>query len=641
MNKRILAVTVMLASVVVTSVCLGAEPAIKPASILKVIPSGASYYAVNDVSKTALDVEKFLNDIGVGPMLGIGQMRPGDGRAPRSMLLDMLKTQLKLGKGFDPAGGAAVVMLDPSSVGADLIKRIDAARGKNPKPVDYFNAAKFNELVVVVLPGRLEGLFVGVERAADGKLSVMNLNGKKVFACQKGQYVIISPTKKAVVAVQNAKRNATADLSKDELDMVGRGNVIGRYNGTPFRSFLTAFLNDAEKTLKKEFDPATAAGLGVYVSIARGLITQLDSVTVAMRLGRDGINIDSISATRVGSTAAEVMQAESGKSGGAKVLDSLPSMPYVIAVGVKGWMDNKALSMAMLDLSQNLMGTKAMVDIDKKTKARLKANNEKMAGMVTGIQVVIGGAPQGKGMVTMGYVIRCKDSTKYRKATAENIALSKSVLKKMNPVGDMNYVQSAETIDGLSIDAVDITMDARLFGPEAMNKAFKMALGEEKFRMRIVTPDSKTMVMTIGGSKTFLRKALQVAVGAGPIPKMPGTIAVMKHLPKDSTIVSLFNLTNLLDVVRTGMLEAEAPARYVAMVPALKCKTPVAFGAKAKGTTLRTGLFIPKPLVKESVEAVMRTIARFQEEAMKRQREMERALEESDRGAAPPGNGDF
>lgn len=638
MNNRMLAVIVMLTSAVVASAGLGAEPAVKPASIFKVIPAGASYYAVNDIGKTAADVEKFLNDIGVGPMLGIGQKRPGDGRAPRSVLLDMLKTKLKLGKGFNAAGGAAVVMLDPSSVGVDLVRRLEAARKKDPQNVNDFGALRFEELLAFVVPGKIEGLFADVERTAEGKLSVMKRNGKKFYGCQKGQYVILSPTKKAVLAILNAKKNAAADLSKDELDLAGRSNVIGRYNNTAFRPLLARILDDADKALKKGLDPVTAAGLGVYVSIARGLVAQLDSVTVGLRLGRDGLNIDSISATRVGSTAAEVMQAESDKSGGAKVLDSVPSMPYVVAVGVKGWTDNKTLSTAMLDLSRNLMGAKSVLNVDEKTKARMKALQAKMAGMVTAMQIVIGGAPQGKGMVTMAYVIRCKDSAKYRKATSENIALSKAALKGVNPLAAMDYVQNAETIDGLSIDAVDITMANAIFGSEAMAKAFKMILGEEKIRMRIATPDTKTLVMTLGGSKTFLRKALQAASGAGPIPKMSGTIAAMKHLPKDSTIVSLFHLTNLLDVIRTGMLEGEAPAKYAAMVPALKCQTPVAFGAKAKGTALHTGLFIPKVLVKESVEAVMATIARVQQEM---QRELKRAMEEMDDGVAPPGNGDF
>jgi hypothetical protein len=41
----------------------------------------------------------------------------------------------------------------------------------------------------------------------------------------------------------------------------------------------------------------------------------------------------------------------------------------------------------------------------------------------------------------------------------------------------------------------------------------------------------------------------------------------------------------------------------------IKCKTPVAFGMKAKGDTLQTGLFVPKPLIKDIVQAVMATRA--------------------------------
>ena len=628
MKKRAFTVIVMLVLVATVSGSFAADSAPKGAEILKVIPAGSSYIAVNDVAKTFDNVEKFLVDIGVGPMLGLGAGGSADGRKAPSVLLKMFKANAKLGDGFNANGGAAFVILDPSSVGVDLFKASDSV-----KPDDV------EKIFVGLLPGKIEGLLADRKLTTDGKFSVLTVGGDKLYARQAGPYVIYGKMKKPVQALMDAKKFAIGELSKDELKLVAGSNLIARYNSAPYKKIMLKGLDEFEKTFKKELGPMAPVA-GVYATIGRGMISQVDSLTVGVRLTNAGVNVDSITATRVGSTAAGILQTESGKSGGAKVLDSVPSMPYVFALGMKGWIDNKALNAELLDFSQKIVGAGAMGDVDKKTQAKIKAHQAKMADMITGFQLVIGGAPQGKGMVAMDYLIRCKDSAKYMKASRENLALNAAVMKKGNPMlGGMNYVAQAETIDGLSVDAVDITMANAFFGAADMARGFKMALGEEKIRMRLAAPDSKTMLITIGGVKTFLRESVRVAFGGGPIPKMPGTITAMKQLPKDSTIVSLFNVTNLLDAIRTGMLVAEAPPQAAAMVPAMKCQTPIAFGAKAKGTELHTGLFVPKDIVKEGVTAVMTTIARIEQQKREMMRQIQGEME--DEGPGPIDAGDL
>jgi hypothetical protein len=304
------------------------------------------------------------------------------------------------------------------------------------------------------------------------------------------------------------------------------------------------------------------------------------------------------------------------------VLDSLPSLPYVAAMGVDGWLDNTALHIAMMDMSMSMMGPDSIYKIDEKDKAKLLELNKDMAGMVTGVQLVIGAAPKGKGMGSLSEVIKCKDSAMYMAAFPESIEIFNRVMADMEmppgaPKFSMTYAKGVEKIGDLSVDAMNITLSGL---PDDADKQMpgilKMILGEESIRMLIAAPDAKTLVVTVGGSIEALKETLKVAAsGTGPIPELPGTAMAMRNLPENPSIVALLNGSNLMEVIRTGMQTAGAPPSAIEVLPVIKCKTPIAFGLKSKGDTLQTGLFVPKPLINETVQAVMMTMGRIAADA--------------------------
>jgi len=588
-------------------------------SIMECIPAGSSYFMTNSIAKTIDSTEMFLIDIGVGQMLGIGVAHPGGGRPPRSVLLEKLKGLFKFGEGFDPKGAAAVVIVNPAAGGIDFLELLKAAEAQakaSGKPVSYRATIKPREFVAIVLPGTLEAFFAHDESTKEGRLTVTKMAGEKTYAAQKGPYVVLSPTKTAVTAILDAEKNAGTELSADEIALIKGSELAVHYDIRPFRPLAGKVMDELATTLEKSFDKPTAAGLKVYLMMARGLMNQMDTTTFGVKLGQNGVNIDSISTAKTGSTAAKVFAAESATPGGAKVLDSLPSMPYVAAMGVNGWMNNPTLHAAMVDMSKAMMGPDSIYKVDEKTKARMTELQTELAGMITGLQLVLGGAPKGKGMFSVAYVIKCKDSAKYRAMFPEGIELSNKMLAGLEmPPGSpkiaMTYTKDAEKVDGVSVDSMNILL-SQVPGDDKdeLPKMLKMVLGEENIRLLIATPDARTMVMTIGGSTEAMSQALKVCAGKGPIPAMPGTAAVMRNLPENPSIVALLNVANLLDVIRTGTKAAGMPPESIKMVPVINCKTPIAFGAKAKGATLQTGLYVAKPLIKEAVQAVMATIAR-------------------------------
>ncbi|MCP4379679.1 MAG: hypothetical protein GY794_26360, partial [bacterium] len=408
------AITILMLTVGLLTGYARGETAKAAPAILECIPAGSSYYMTNSISKTIDAAEMFLIDIGVGEMMGIGVSRPGDGRQRDSMLLMMLKQSLQLGEGFDPKGAAAVVILDPKVAGVDLVGEL--------KP------EKFDRLCAFVVPCTLKNLFVNVEVTTEGRLTVSQMFGEKAYAAQKGSYVVLAPTKTAINAILDSKKTAAAELSADELALIKNSEVTIHYAVGPFRPLFGKFLDLADKKLKSDFDKATAAGLRLYVTMARGYIEQIDAITAGVKLGQNGVNIDSITVAKSGSTAAKIFKAESTNIGGAKVLDCLPSLPYVAAMGMNGWLDNPTLYGALTDMSMAMMGPDSLYKMDEKDKAQMLEWNKEMAGMVTGMQMVIGGAPKGKGMGSLSYVIKCKDSAKYRAMLPKGIEMSNKMI---------------------------------------------------------------------------------------------------------------------------------------------------------------------------------------------------------------------
>ena len=83
----------------------------------------------------------------------------------------------------------------------------------------------------------------------------------------------------------------------------------------------------------------------------------------------------------------------------------------------------------------------------------------------------------------------------------------------------------------------------------------------------------------------------------------------MKYMPENSTFLMLFSVSNLLDVIRMGVMatssDPQAAAMAAAMIPKLACKTPIAMGADSKGNTAHVVVYVPNALIKEVVQMVM------------------------------------
>ena len=581
----------------------GSGQASGPPAILECIPAGATFYMTKSLSKTFDAAETFLLDVGAVGMTGFGASRPGDGARRDSAMMMRIKGMLQLGEGFDPSGAAAAVFVSPQSAGIDVGKLLKAARaraeadgGAGRYGIDYGREVRLKELQAYVLCGKLENMFVGRVAAKQGRITVLAGGSlPEAYAAQKGAYVIFCRSRAGLIAILNAEKTVADELSSDEIAMINDSDVTAHFAIESFRPIVDEFMDMASSNPQEDFDEPLATVAGLLTSAASGFIAQLDSATIGVKLGPDGLNIDSICTAKPGSIAERVFQAESKNAGGFKLLDSLPSLPYVAAMGIEGWLDNPDLDKSLGDIAKDSFGVES---------ARPDGSSARS------VQMVLGAAPEGNGVLCAAWVDKGPGAPKRSARAAAGVATTNKILAgiKMPPGApklSMIHSKGVESIGVLPIDSAAIVISD---APEGDKKDIAVLtnrlMGPSGLSFLTATPNDKTRVTTFGGSVAGLQAALEGADGTGPLPSDRHVQKAMEHLPANPSIVAILSPSNLMDVIRRGMRALDASPESVVRAPVIESKAPIALGLQARGSTIRTALHAPKPLIKDIVRAI-------------------------------------
>jgi hypothetical protein len=615
MRKTHIAVTITLLLALTSGIWAQDTAAEAPAeSVLKHIPAGAmGYVVVNDVQNTITKVEKFMTSIGVMPP-------PPEGAPPVSMILQMLKQQAKLGDGFNkPNGGAAVVLLDLKQFGINLPKlALSGITGAELDEKDTKALAAGFPFVLYVPGKNLSKVFGNYKiNVPEGEgFATIELRMGKMFAGRAGSYILLSPNKDALKAVMLANKKTGDELSKAEAALIKRNDIAYHVDFKLLSPTVTALINAVGKQMAAA-DQDIGPIENIYLSIITQLFEQLDSEAGGIRLDKTGIVAESIDVAKVGTMMAKTWAAMGkAKSTGASVLDSLPSLPYVLALGGAGMPGTGADEGAnfVTKLIDDVLAIEPLATkLTAETKAKTKKTIAGLMEQVGEVQFVGGGAPAGNGMFGLAWSIKCKDSEKLKALLADYAALAQTFITTLIDEPDVKtlkitYSKGVEKAGDISIDSVEISHPELQKMKEKERTEMTKVIGEDKIRFLIAAPDKQTVVVTFAGSTAMTAKAIAAASGKGPIPKAPGTAAALEVLPKDPNMLMFVNVANLLDVIRTGMAstvdDPEARQKLTAFIPKLECRTPIAIGAKAQDNTAHTVLYVPTALIREIVPKI-------------------------------------
>ncbi len=587
---------------VVSSASLAQEPAVAAPveSVLMHVPADCmGYIVVSSIETTIQDVETYLQTIGLGDII-TAQFPEG--------LLAAVRTNAKLGDGFNPAGGFAVVMLDPSEYGIDLAECISGGGMGQPLPI------------VVLVPGKgVEEVFPlhQITRDPEAEHDYPCINGD-TYAVQVGDYLALAQSPEILAGFQAATCPAVSALSDEDKALITDAAIALHINmavaGPVLDSILAQLQQQAEMMQQMAAEgqappphgPAAAImGIGPVLPLYRDMIGQVSSVTAVGRFVDSGLVIEKLVDFDPQSDIGKMMAAFQPTGG--PLLDKLPDLPYVLALGFSGTTtlaeeDAESFSQRMFDL---MISLPFYADLDQETLQEFMDAAEKLDKQITGFQMVAGGAPAGSGVFGVAYVFEGSDAQAIKDGLAELVPIYESFIKSMPQLGPeiqeltLTYSEAAEMLGETSVDTIVISHPKMETMDEAEKAKMVSFLGEDQLRIRIAAADEKTVVMTFGGASAFLAEAMEAASAGGTIPTGEGTAEAMKHLPEGSAMVTLFNVGNLFEVINTGL---QAVAGEQAALPfAISSRTPIAIGVGLDGSRLRGAMYLPNDLVGEGV----------------------------------------
>jgi hypothetical protein len=573
------------------------------------IPAGAmGFIVVNDVRATADNIDQFIQSIGLAPMVQ---------NAMPEGFLKAMQQKAPVGEGFNPDAGLAVAVLDFQQFGFDVMQFMPgaapAAGAEGPPPMPP---------VAIWVPGTsMEGLFGQFQMAEAGDYtSIMFPNAPPMLATEQGGYTVLSLRADVLDAVTAGGEEAFAALDETERMVLNRADIAVHLNMRVAGPVFDKLIRMAEQQMA-----AAGAGGGPGMGPMMGpgaspeafakmmgwyreLLAQVDSAMVTGRFVDEGLVFEELVQYVPDSPLAQAVAAYESAEGG--LLDRLPNMPYVLALGSRGGTpsvaDEQEMLTAYLDMLSGSMPPGTMTEDDKAEIQRIATGlNEQVSAM----QMVIGGAPEDSGVFSLGVVMTCDSAEATAGLLRDAFGVSEKLIKGMVPGGQaqnlqFNFVEGAEVVEGTNVDVVEITDPGVEEMPEEEKQQMAAVLGEAKIQVRMASPDEKTVVLTFGGADAFMAQALQRAGGGGDIGTQPGTQTAMKYMPENPTGILLFNLKNLGTVIQQGAQKMGAAE----MMPPLNftADTPLAAGAAIVGdASVHATFFVPSEAVQNVIQTAM------------------------------------
>ncbi len=574
-------------------------------SVLTHIPAGAmGFVAINNIQSSAANVERFLNDIGVAPMMDL-QSVPGG-------LVGMLRGAAMLDSGFNPDGGFAAVMLDPQQFGVDLVKMVSPRTAMTSPEYDPNEPEQKVPFVLLVPGSSVEGVFGNYEILAGTPYSIVKLRLGEMYAVQCGSYIAVSPTAEALDAMLSAKTKVSSELTDSEKAKIATADIALHINMKVGGPICAKMLTDIEQLLpmmhNMQTDSPTVPStdmLKMYFNIYRDMAMSLNSVTLTGKFATTGLVLNTQLLWNTETPMGKMMA--SFKPSGAKLLDKLPNLPYVMAFGMDYAAISDEIKAFSRDFTNKLFADKSMDKIPAEAKSKLRLVGEISNDQITGAQFVIGGpAPEGPGVFGVSYVLKCKDSAVVKDMLPELVAAYDMLFKSM--MGDqaadiafsLSYLKNAETIDGKPVDAIDISFADLENMPEHKKDDLAKVLGEGKLRLRVAAPDSKTVVISFGGGAEYLTESVKATQTEGDIKADADVLQALKHMPKNRLGLMLFNVSNLMQVLNNA-----GPVLGTPPMPPIATKTPITIGFGVTGNESEIALYIPNSLIKEATQIMM------------------------------------
>ncbi|MCE5327395.1 MAG: hypothetical protein ABFD92_18415 [Planctomycetaceae bacterium] len=596
-------------------------PAPKPKAepVLGHVPAGAmGFIVINHVGNLLQSADDLAGEWGIE----LGPKQPG-------RMVALVQGMAQLGPGFNPNGGFAAIMLDPTEFGVDLSEMMGlkppapAAEGAAP-------AEKPGVPWVMFIPGQdVAQVFPGYERTAAGKYTRVELRMGSVLATQAGGYIAISPSEKVLAAALSAKKMVLDEMPADQGKFIQASAMAIHMNmkiASPQVNQMIKMQEDQMRAMMGEGSPmppeaaASMQGILSIMPLYREMLSSADSLTLSLRVEPTGMLGEALVAMSPDSRFTKMLTVYQAAADVPALLNRLPNLSYAGAFGVKGGAFTPETEKIANDVNEVMLNNPAIAKLGPEYKAKVKANTMVMQRQMKEVQVVAGQAPPaGKAALGIGAAIVCDDSAVLKAALIEYASLMEAQINAMS--GDkpadqkpkIIHQKDAMKVGDLSVDVIEIVPPKSDPDDTAKEQAQSQAiLGEKQIRILLAAPDKNLVVASLGGGTEMLTQAIQTAKAAnGTIGKSPADAESLKYMPANPFMAMLVHVPNGSKLIQSieKITEPENTQKKVQLVVA----TPIAFASAIKGVNVHSSLYVPRAVIKEIV-----SVARAQAEAATR-----------------------
>ncbi|MBI5724778.1 MAG: hypothetical protein HZA50_12520 [Planctomycetes bacterium] len=587
-------------------------------SVLRRIPADAmGFVAINNFADSCKTLQAFLKESGMAKLIA-----SESGLDFNEDLPLQLKNLFRFGDGFNPNGGLAVVLLNTDKYGYDLLKALDLEDAASPPASNAADQPDGDTPpFVILLPGRrVESVLENfdVEKDESGGWHFTVPGEGKWFAAQAGDYIALSLNSKAVAAITGIKKSAVDKLSKEHAELIARSHLAVHVDFAVSGPAVLRIIKAIEKAQEEDqendfgyffFPFGLLQGAFKKAAIAaKDIVPQAGEFTLAIKASKENLGFDALVSFKPESVIGKLLAGY--KAPDKSLIGRLPDVGCVFAAG-KSIPDSKQAAEHAGAFTEALKGLLELVaseklEVPKELHDKMVKFEDQLIRQITSARLVLGRAPDNAGMFGLAVVLECQNAAKVKALFADLPALAGEFCKDVLGKADddlgkftFSHKKGAEKADDKAVDVVEIShpeLESDADAKEHVTAIF----GEDKIRLFVADADEKTVVITLGGGKNFMKEAIKAAKGGGNIEKNREVAQACNQMPDNLFLLMVFSVSNLYELINNAAAQMGEPD----VVPPFQCKIPFILGAGAQGSSLRGKLILPAPVIKELLKSL-------------------------------------
>jgi len=517
-------------------------------------------------------------------------------------VLEIVKARFGIGEGFDPKQGFAAVMLDPGPYGLDLAAAL--------VPLDEAEKSKYTAdkvPLVLLIPGTDPAKLFALRKPTivDGVVQFAGEDGKPRHCIQAGPYTALGANLQAVraVAAEQAK-TITGRLSAADKAFIGAHDLAVWADLKRLRPVL-----DAVWARRARRQQAQAGGQPPQPKLADALnlvkgnpwtrwretLRQMDSAVAGLRFTDAGLFVDARGTFSSGSELGEVLAGYSPEE--AKLLDRLPAMGYMLALGVLN-APKAPPALAAKQVDQALAASD-LKRLPESAKATYRKCVLEMGNQIKAVQLCVGAGKDSRSGVRIVYVVRCDSAAKVRRLLGQLVSVTGQASGGASGSAvSLEHQPDAAKVAGRSADVIAVKVTP---ASPAQRKMVAAVLGGDQLRLTVVQADPHTLLIATDVDKALLDSVTaSEAKGTGKLQADAAVAKALAMLPAKRTAVGVVNLRNLQPLIRA--VRAAGGGKVVDIN--IDSDAPIAAAVSVQGRTVGVSVVVPTDTAREAVRVL-------------------------------------